>query len=122
MLKTLLGSQLILGTLKSGDLLQQPPHLSRYRLCGGTNQLIQHICWSTNNISHFLPSLSFPPPSGCLTRPPNPFLPQLVLKRTQRALAEKFQRTPNPCQHQLIFYQPQNAQLPPLFAPFPKND
>ena len=82
---------------------------------------MHYICWWTNNTPHFLP-LSFPPPSGCLTRPPNPFLPQLVLKRTQRALAEKFSRTSNPCQHQLKFYQPQNAQLPPLFAPFPKND
>ena len=33
MLNTRRVSQLILGTLKSGDLLQQPPHLS-YRLCG----------------------------------------------------------------------------------------
>ena len=54
---------------------------------------MQHICWWTNNTPHFLP-MSFPPPSQCLTRPPNPFLPQLVLERTLRALAKKKSQEP----------------------------
>ena len=43
MLKTLLGSQLILGTLKSGDLLQLPPHLGNDRLCGRSADAAAHL-------------------------------------------------------------------------------
>ena len=63
---------------------------------------MQHICLSTNT-PHLLPP-EFPAPSGCLTRPPNPFLPQLVLERTQRALVSKFPTTFDPIQHQLKPY------------------
>ena len=43
MLKTLPRSQLILGTLKSGDLLQLPPHLGNDRLCGTSADAAAHL-------------------------------------------------------------------------------